>query len=113
MNEPIAMKNSSSTAMSLYLALPKRQTMRSSIYFMSPWLSRLLKTPPMTSRNAITAISIPPPEAPSTRIGDSSHFQKGSPPSTYLNSLSVSIIMSPFAFSTLAYSPPGTMKVSA
>ena len=34
-------------------------------------------------RNIITAIIAPPPSAPSTKNGESSHFQKGRPPSTY------------------------------
>ena len=52
-----------------------------SMYFITPHLSRLLKMPPMTNRKAMTAISVPEPEAPSTKMGDSSHFQKGMPPS--------------------------------
>lgn len=43
-------------------------------------VSRQLKIPPITNKNTITAISETFLSAPSTKIGDSAHFQNGIPP---------------------------------
>ena len=74
MKEPMAMKNSTTTAMSRYRAAPKRPTTRRSIYSISPQRSRLLKMPPITSRKTMTAMMVPLPSAVRTRKGDSSHL---------------------------------------
>ena len=79
---PSAIKNSISIAISRYFTAPKRWVSLPSIYLIRPHLSRLLKIPPITRRNAMTAISAPLPDAPSTRKGERSHFQNGMPPST-------------------------------
>ena len=80
---------------------------------MSPHSLRALNTPPMTSKKAMTAIRAPEPSAPSTRKGDSSHFQKGNPPSTFRKPAWVSMMVWPASSTVRAYSPPGIRKVRA
>ena len=59
----------------------------------------------------MTAIRAPFPGAPSTRSGESSHFQKGSPPSTGVKPPAVSMTVLPSASTVRAYWPPGMRKV--
>ena len=56
----------------------------------------------MTSRKAMTAMRVALPVAPSTRMGESSHFQKGMPPSTGVKPPAVSMIRLPLSSGTRA-----------
>lgn len=106
------MKNSVSIASRVYRLPPKRAVTEPSMYFTSEHLSRLLNTPPMISKNAITAIVAPLPSAVKISTGEKSHLKNPIPPSTNVKPASVSMTVFPFASVILAYSPPGMIKVS-
>lgn len=113
MKAPIAMKNRGITARRVYFVWAKRCTKRCSMYCIRPQTSSALKTPPMTSRNAMMAQTIPPPSAPSTRMGLNSHLLKGRPPSIYRKLPWDTMTVLPLSSKMRAYSPEGMINVNA